>query len=39
MHGTPRQTHARAQQTAEDEAAEAAAKTEERRWVRQRNTE
>jgi ParB family chromosome partitioning protein len=39
VHGTPEQTPTRGQQTAEDEAAEAARKTEERRRVRQRNTE
>ena len=39
MHGIPSQTPTQEQQTAEDEAAEAARKTEERRRVRQRNTE
>jgi ParB family chromosome partitioning protein len=39
VHGTPEQTPTQGQQTAEDEAAEAARKTEERRRVRQRNTE
>jgi ParB family chromosome partitioning protein len=39
VHGTPEQTPTRGQRTAEDEAAEAARKTEERRRVRQRNTE
>jgi ParB family chromosome partitioning protein len=39
VHGTPSQTPTPAQQTAEDQAAEAARKTEERCRVRQRNTE
>ena len=39
VHGTPRETPTTEQRTAEDEAAEAARKTEERRRVRQRNTE
>jgi ParB family chromosome partitioning protein len=39
VHGTPGQTPTQGQQTAEDEAAEAARQTEERRRVRQRNTE
>jgi ParB family chromosome partitioning protein len=39
VHGTPEQTPTPAQKTAEDEAVEAARKTEERRRVRQRNTE
>jgi ParB family chromosome partitioning protein len=39
VHGTPGQTPTQGQQTAEDEAAEAARKSEERRRVRQRNTE
>jgi ParB family chromosome partitioning protein len=39
VHGIPSQTPTQEQQTAEDEAAEAARKTEERRRVRQRNTE
>ena len=39
VHGTPRQTPTSEQKSAEDEAAEAARKTEERRRVRQRNTE
>lgn len=39
VHGTPGQTPTPGQQTAEDEAAEAARTTEERRRVRQRNTE
>jgi ParB family chromosome partitioning protein len=39
VHGTPAGTPTQGQQTAEDEAAEAARKTEERRRVRQRNTE
>jgi ParB family chromosome partitioning protein len=38
VHGTPGDTPNQGQQTAEDEAAEAARKTEERRRVRQRNT-
>jgi len=38
-HGTPTGTPTKEQQTAEDQAAEAARKTEERRRVRQRNTE
>jgi ParB family chromosome partitioning protein len=39
VHGTPGQTPTQEQKTAEDQAAEAARKTEERRRVRQRNTE
>jgi ParB family chromosome partitioning protein len=39
IHGTPRGTPTQEQQTAEDQAAEAARKTDERRRVRQRNTE
>jgi hypothetical protein len=39
VHGTPGQTPTPAQQTAEDQAAEAAHQTEQRRRVRQRNTE
>ena len=39
VHGRASETPTREQQTAEDEAAEAARKTEERRRVRQRNTE
>ena len=39
VHGTPSETPTQEQQTAEDEAADAARKTEERRRVRQRNTE
>jgi ParB family transcriptional regulator, chromosome partitioning protein len=39
VHGTPSATPTKEQQTAEDEAAEAARQTEERRRVRQRNTE
>jgi ParB family chromosome partitioning protein len=39
VHGTPGETPTQGQQTAEDQAAEAARKTEERRRVRQRNTE
>jgi len=39
VHGTPGETPTQEQQTAEDQAAEAARKTEERRRVRQRNTE
>ena len=39
IHGTPSTTPTREQQTAEDEAADAARKTEERRQVRRRNTE
>jgi len=38
VHGTPSETPTQEQQTAEDQAAEAARKTEERRRVRQRNT-
>jgi ParB family chromosome partitioning protein len=38
VHGTPGQTPTQEQQTAEDQAAEAAGKTDERRRVRQRNT-
>jgi ParB family chromosome partitioning protein len=38
VHGTPGQTPTQEQQTAEDQAAEAARKTEERRRVRQQNT-
>jgi ParB family transcriptional regulator, chromosome partitioning protein len=39
VHGTPSRTPTEQQQTAEDQAAEAARKAEERRWVRQRNTQ
>ena len=39
VHGTPSETPTREQQTAEDQAAEAARQTEQRRRVRQRNTE
>jgi ParB family chromosome partitioning protein len=39
VHGTPGQTPTQGQQTAEDQAAEAARKTDERRRVRQRNTQ
>jgi ParB family chromosome partitioning protein len=39
VHGTPSGTPTQEQKTAEDEAAEAARKTEERRRVRRRNTE
>jgi ParB family chromosome partitioning protein len=38
VHGTPSRTPTQEQQAAEDQAAEAARKTEERRRVRQRNT-
>jgi ParB family chromosome partitioning protein len=39
VHGTPSETPTHEQQTAEDQAAEAVRKTEERRRVRRRNTE
>ena len=39
VHGTPGQTPTQEQRTAEDQAAEAARQTEQRRRVRRRNTE